>query len=374
MGQYNLLFFLILALNSVLATAQDGKLVKWYNPSAPGPPVLHNQLWNGNELKAFYDRLPRKANVRSAVWNLSRNTAGLKLVFQTQATAIYVRYKTGKTPSSYAMAHFPATGVSGVDLFAENIDGSWVWANGKYQFNDTISYTFTDLSLDKGKYKNGRTFHLYLPLYNSVEWLEIGVPMEEVIDFMPVSATDKPIVVYGTSIAQGGCASRPGMGWTNLLNRALGIPVVNLGFSGNGKLEREIVNLMAEKEAKLFVLDCLPNLGGEIDNIRPKIIYAVRTLRKKQPDVPILLVDQAHYIAGRLQSKRAANILKINEVSYRTYEELKAEGINELYYLKHEDIGLDMNDSVDGTHPNDSGMLKYAEAYEKQIKAVLEIE
>lgn len=377
MNKNELLIWLILMLFSISpASAQGTKDIYWYNPSKESRLVVHNQLWNGNQLESFYDRLPLEVHekTRRPVWNLSKNAAGLKLIFNTSSEEIYVRYKTGKPRSNYAMNHFPATGVSGVDLFAENLDGSWAWANGKYQFKDTISYTFTGLNLDTEGYKKGRDFHLYLPLYNSVEWLEIGVPSGNTIDFIPVSATLKPIIVYGTSIAQGGCASRPGMGWTNLLNRMLYRPVVNLGFSGNGRLEKAIVDLIAEKDAEIFVLDCLPNLSGELNNIKAKITYAVSTIRKKHPNVPIILVDQAHYIEGRLESKRSEGILKVNQVSYETYEELKAGGTDKLYYLKHEDIGLDMHDSVDGTHPTDSGMLKYANAYAKLIKAVLELD
>src|SRR5690606_33829397 len=130
--------------------------------------------------------------------------------------------------------------------------------NGKYAFKDTITYTFS--GMDAAHDSDGREFHLYLPLYNRVEWMEIGVPTEHSFAFVP--ATDeKPIIVYGTSIAQGGCASRAGMAWTSLLERAIHVPVVNLAFSGNGRLEKEVVDLIVEHEARVFVLDCLPNLG-----------------------------------------------------------------------------------------------------------------
>lgn len=355
----------------VVSLAQETKQINWYNPAEESATIVHNQLWNKNETESFYDRLPSKAKnkVRKEVWNLSRNAAGLKLVFNTAAEKIHVRYTT--TKSSYAMNHFPATGVSGVDLFAEDEDGAWAWASGKYQFKDTITYIFSGLTLDKEKYKDGRKFHLYLPLYNSLEWLEVGVPKGNTVDFIPVAMEEKPIIVYGTSIAQGGCASRPGMAWTNLLNRNLNMPVANVGFSGNGRLESEVVDLLAEKEARVYILDCLPNLGGDIENVKSKIAYAVNTIRKKYPQIPIILVDQAHYIEGRLESKRTHGTLHINHLSYEAYEELSKQGVSELYYLKHRDIGLDMHDSVDGTHPTDIGMLKYARAYEELIKTIL---
>lgn len=360
----------LLHLISGFSIAQNKNEIKWYNPTLEKFQTLHHQLWNGKNISSFYDRLPSRAEtlVRKEVWGLSKNAAGLKLVFNTNSEEIIVRYVVAKR--NYAMNHFPATGVSGVDLFAENSDGSWGWANGKSDFKDTITYTYTGINLDRAKYTNGRNFHLYLPLYNNIKWLEIGVPDGKTFKFIPVS-TEKPIVVYGTSIAQGGCASRPGMAWTNILNRQLKTPVVNLGFSGNGRLEKEVIDLILENDAKIFILDCLPNLGGEVGNVKNKILYATKAIRAKYPETPIIFVDGSHYTEGRLNSARITGIHNINNVSFNTYKELQSSGVKKLFYLKHEDIGLDMNDSVDGTHPTDMGMLKYAKAYEKLIKTIL---
>jgi GDSL-like Lipase/Acylhydrolase family len=98
-------------------------------------------------------------------------------------------------------------------------------------------------------------------LYNSVQWMEIGIQEGTLFNPLP-TRKEKPIVVYGTSIAQGGCASRPGMAWPAILGRKLDRPLINLGFSGNGRLEKEVIDLMIEIDAKLFVLDCLPNLDA----------------------------------------------------------------------------------------------------------------
>lgn len=91
----------------------------WHNPSTAGFSTVHNQLWKGQEIKSFYDRLPARAEhlVRKVVWALSENAAGLKLIFNTDAKQIIVRYVVAE--KRYAMDHFPATGVSGLDLFME---------------------------------------------------------------------------------------------------------------------------------------------------------------------------------------------------------------------------------------------------------------
>jgi len=371
MNRQGYFLFLTSFLIVLFLDAQEKGHMKWYDPSKEDFRTVHNQLWSGSEIASYYDRLPAKAenDVRKEVWDLSRNAAGLKLVFKTDATDITVRYVVSK--KNYAMDHFPATGVSGVDLFATNNDGTWLWANGSYSFKDTITYTYPGLDLDRDRYRNGREFHLYLPLYNTVEWLEIGVPSANSFTFIPVG-DEKPVIVYGTSIAQGGCASRAGMAWTNLLERAIYTPVVNLGFSGNGRLEKAVIDLIAENDASIFVLDCLPNLGGEVEAVVSKTNDAVQTIRSRHPQTPIILVEHSGYLENRVNAERVKALRLINAASLKAYEGLKSKGVEHLYYLKSEDIGLDLYDSVDGTHPTDGGMLKHAQAYAKLIQAILD--
>lgn len=362
--KYLLFFPLLIIIKPSLAQKEQG--IVWHNPAKQSFRVVHNQIWSGKDISSFYDRLPAKAkkNIRKEVWDLSKNSAGLKLIFNTNAKEIIVRYTTQS--KKYAMSHFPATGVSGLDLFSENTDGSWAWANGKFQFKDTITYKYTNLSLGKLKNKNESSFHLYLPLYNSVEWLEIGVPAGSTFQFIPVS-NEKPVIVYGTSIAQGGCASRPGMAWTNILNRELDSPVINLGFSGNGRLEKELIDLIVEKDAKMFIIDCLPNIVNEPENIKSKMIYATNTIRAKYPNTPIVFADNSAYLENRMDSVRTSSLIRANNISFNTFKELKAKGIKNLFYLTQKDIGLNMNDSVDGNHPTDIGMLKHAKVYKRLI-------
>src|SRR5690606_34899418 len=135
-------------------------------------------------------------------------------------------------------------GMSGLDLFAQDSEGKWNWAPGKYSFGDTCAYTFSNLAITN----NGATisaFHLYLPLYQSVTWLQIGVEENEKFSFVP-KIKEKPIVAYGTSILQGGVASRPGLAWTSILGRYLDKVIINLGFSGNGRFEKPLFDLMAQ--------------------------------------------------------------------------------------------------------------------------------
>ncbi len=344
------------------AFSQSG--IRWWNPQAADFPVLEGQGWHKG-LKYFYDRLPAKAEktVRKPVWYLSHETAGEVIRFRTKATDIYVRYTVG---GNLNMPHMPSTGVSGVDLYAVDENGSWNWSGGKYHFGDTIQYHFSALPDDYV-----REYHLYLPLYNNVKWLEIGVPEGAEMTPLPLRP-EQPIVVYGTSIAQGACASRPGMAWPAILGRRLHRPVINLAFSGNGRLEASVVRLLTELDPKIYVVDCLPNMTRfPNDTVAARLIKTVTTLRKKKRDVPILIVEHADASIPSLDEKRDKEFERVNKVADSVFAQLKASGLQKIYYLTAKDIGLDIESTVEGVHSNDYGMELYAKAYEKIIRNIL---
>jgi lysophospholipase L1-like esterase len=343
----------------------------WWNPASNQFPVMEGQAWH--DLKNPYDRLPAKAEsvVRKDVWELSHHGAGLVLRFKSNADQIIVRYKVS---GEKAMPHMPATGVSGVDLYAINADGKWLWCAGKYNMSDTIEYRFTGLTPNDTYHQKGREYRLYFPLYNSVQWMEVGVPDGTTFTALPVRK-ERPIVVYGTSIAQGGCASRPAMAWPAIVGRKLDRPLINLGFSGNGRLEKEVIDLIAEIDASIVVLDCLPNLDAsdatKSESVKNRVIESVRQLRKKNPTTPILLAEHCGFSDEGIKSSHERNVKALNEAQREALEQLKSEGHNNLYLLQKEEIALSMDGTVDGIHPNDLGMMDYAAAYERVIRKIV---
>lgn len=349
--------------------AQTESTIKWWNPADEKFPVIEGQAWP-KEAGSFYDRLPTRAEklVRPPVWALSHNTAGECINFKSSATTIIVRYKVS---DNYAMPHMPATGVSGVDLYARDVNGQWQWARGSWNFGDTIEYRFSNLSLSAKE----EEFRLYLPLYNTVSWMSIGVAADAT--FFPFEVSkEQPIVLYGTSIMQGACASRPGLAWTNILGRKLDYPIVNLGFSGQGQLERPLINLMAEINAKLFVLDCMPNLVESSkfskQEIQRRIQSSVKSLQKIHPQTPILLTEHCGGLRRTNMDTALVNRYKISSnILAETFASLQKAGISNIYLLTDNAIDFDKESTVDGTHPNDYGMMKYADAYESIIRKIL---
>jgi len=311
-----------------------------------------------------YDRLPTRARevVRAPVWSLSRQSAGISVRFRTDADQIHVRYRL--TSDRLALAHMPATGVSGVDLYAKQRDGSWHWAAGvKPNAREIESVIAEGIRAESGEYR------LYLPLYNGVESLSIGVPKGHTVD-AAAPLPHKPIVYYGTSIAQGACASRPGMAFPSIIGRRLTRPVINLGFSGNGRLDLELASYLGEIDAALYVIDCLPNLNQKLVSERTEPF--VRKLRTARPKVPILLVEDRSFANTDFFPRRRQHHDGNRKALRTSFEQLQREGVEGLFYLPGESLlGTDGEGSTDGSHPNDLGMMRYADALTPVLSRLL---
>ena len=338
--------------------------ISWYNAC-----YLDVEGKGWTDTNSFFDRLPAKAEavVRGPVWNLSRHSAGMCVRFITDANEIQARWTLRS--KSLAMPHMPATGVSGLDLYVKNTDGKWKWlAVGR-----PTKFPINSVTLVKDIPEGTREYLLYLPLYNGVLSVEIGVPEGSVFRKAASYPKDrKPIVFYGTSITQGGCASRTGMVHTAILGRRLHYPVINLGFSGNGRMEPEMADLLAELDPSVYVLDCLPNMNGQM--VAERVAPFVRRLKEAHPETPILLVEDRTYSdAFFVTSRRQRNMDNRRELNL-IYSRLKSEGIKHLHYLPGNQLLGDDRDNlatVDGSHPTDLGFMRQADAFYKVLKPIL---
>ena len=341
--------------------------MQWTDPMKAGFPTIQGRWWQ-DELTDSYHRFPDrwKGELPGAVWDHSLQTAGLSIEFRTMSPVIEVRYTTGRGVRQ--MQHWPFTGCGGLDLYATDKHGAMRWCAGRFTQGDTIRAVFDKLTYHDANERYGYQYELFLPMFVEVTSLQIGVPEGQTLTLLPVSR-EAPIVFYGTSIAHGGCASRPGMAWVNMVRREMQHPLVSLGFSGSGKLEAPVFKALSEIDAKAFVIDCMPNMTGRKD-IAQLVVDGVKTLRKKS-EAPILLVEHAGY-PGESTSDWRRNAYEETNVQLRAaYEQLKAEGCAELYYLGHDLFFLGMDETVDGTHPNDLGMRHLADVYEAKLREVL---
>ena len=334
-------------------------VVDWYDVKDFG---VEGKGWN--ETKKFFDRLPAKAEgfVRDQVWNLSRDSAGMCFRFVSDSPNIYVRYELSQ--ESLSMTHMAATGHSGVDLYAQDGMGIDRWVAvvrpGKQKMDTTLA---KDLA------PGSRRYTLYLPLRNGVESLEIGVVRGQ--SFTALSPrNEKPIVFYGTSIMHGACASRPGMAFPSILGRRLRRPIINLGFAGNGRMEIEVGSLLVELNPCVFVIDCLPNMNES--TVSQRAVPLVKKIRETHEKTPILLVEDRSFTSTRFFPARKQRHQKNRIALKNAFKELQNLGIKNIFYLDGDNLlGQDGEAATDGSHPSDLGMVRYADAYEPALRAIL---
>ncbi|WP_281543239.1 SGNH/GDSL hydrolase family protein [Maribacter aestuarii] len=299
-----------------------------------------------------YDRLPvsLKDIVRKPVWDLSKASAGMSIRFFSNSTSISVKWTL---LNNNTMNHMAETGIKGLDLYFKN-NGNWQYLNTARPTDmDNESMLINTMTDEMREYK------MYLPLYDGVVHLEVGIDRNSVIK-KPTKNNDSSIVFYGTSITQGGCASRPGMAHTNIISRKLNMDCINYGFSGNGRMEQPINELISELNPAFYVIECLPNMNPE--QITDRAIPLVKTIREKHPETAIVFVENFKYEQSAL-SKHWSNMVKDRNTSLKTeYTKMMDGGFEHIFYIDSNNAtGDDHEGSVDGVHFTDLGFMRYAD-------------
>ncbi|MFA5244711.1 MAG: SGNH/GDSL hydrolase family protein [Pedobacter sp.] len=305
-----------------------------------------------SEKESPYDRLPAsyKNKVRKPVWDLSKNSAGISIRFNTNSSSVKVKWAL---LNDTKMNHMAETGIKGIDLYCK-VNGVWTYVNtGRPTAKENEATLISSLSPGE------REFKLYLPLYDGTTKVEVGIENGSLIK-KPAVDKQLPIVFYGTSILQGGCASRPGMVFTSIISRKLNVDCINFGFSGNGKMDPPVAELISGIKASYYVIDCLPNMTAK--QVTDSVIPLAKTIRAKNPKTPIVFVENVEYTRAIFQADLKKSMNEKNQALKTEFDKLVQGGMKDLIYIPAAgSIGTDNEGTVDGTHLTDLGFLRYAD-------------
>jgi lysophospholipase L1-like esterase len=355
---------LLAASVSLLAQAPPSETpLRWIE--LPSPQLEVNGLpWygeNGGKLFRLPERL--KDTYRKPVWDLAQSPGGGRIRFRTDSCALAIRLEYPSPPN---MGNMHAFGQTGVDLYVGQVYWGTATADQSAKPGKVYEHRYFDLP---NRPRVEREITLYLPLYMPVKILALAVDARAVVRPPRAFALPKPVVFYGTSITQGGCASRPGTAYQAILGRWLNVDFVNLGFSGNGKGEPEVARTVAAIDAAAFVLDFAQN-NGSFEALQQVYAPFIETLRARHPQTPILAVTPIQSnleILDNFPNEGMRELIR-NVVSRRI-----ADGDHNLQLVEGTDLlGPSRGDGlVDGTHPNDLGFEWLAEGLLIRLAKVL---
>lgn len=315
-------------------------------------------------------RLPENPGFSPGVSGLSEYTAGGRIDFCSDTKRIWVKVKL-KNPSH--MDHMPDTGSCGCDLYIGKPGQSVMLGTSRFPAGANEYESRMHNYELPGKMEH---FTINMPLYSAVEYLLIGIDHDARLLPPAPFADDKPLVIYGSSITQGGCASRPGMAYPAILGRRLNLPVLNLGFSGNGKGEAIVAEHLAMiDDPACYILDYEPNaLPAGIRNTLEKFIGI---LRKKHPLTPIFVLSSLRFnreipVSGSpdIQVKLLSDSAKFQHSVVRKRQQ---DGDKNIHFIHGGKImGKYWHEfSVDGCHQTDLGFFIIAGKLEKILKKYL---
>ena len=318
------------------------------------------QIYGIFKENGMFRRMPEEIakSVSEGVYILHTNTAGGRVRFVTDSP--YVAIKTEYIPGK--MSHFALSGSSGFDMYSQ-YDGMTRY-EGTFipPYNTGNGY---ESVLDFEKYHE-RVVTINFPLYSSVRKLYIGLKEGAVLKTAPGYRVEKPIVYYGSSITQGGCASKPGSSYQSILSRRFDCDYVNLGFSGNAKGEEEMVDYIKGLDMSVFVMDYDHNAPSleHLEKTHSRMFQRVRAIH---PNLPILIMARPKYFLTE-KEERCRTII------WNTYLKAKEQGDENVYFLdgkKLMELAGD-NGTVDNCHPTDSGFLSMASAISQVFEKIFE--
>ncbi len=352
--------------------AEGGNIHKPLEASSP-------VIWGNGYGENSFSRFPAsyESSIKAipangdAIWTRTNLSAGLQIRFRTNADTIRVRYSI---ESAYTGNQWYASmGSDGIDLYARKGTDMY-WCNPS-EIAIANEFVYGNLTPDDASYSsNGYEYCLYLPSFVKTTALEIEVDEDADFEYVEANPVKKPIVFYGTSIINGAASSRAGNNYTNIISRSIyDRNIVNLGFSGSGRMEKPVIAAINDIDADIYVLDCLPNMGGTyISTIQNLYIAAVDSIKKYHPTAAIILTEHPGYASMDVYQTHYTTVTDENTELQAAKAVIDSRGYGGIYYISMEDLGMDRTaDFSDYIHPNDKGMNVYAAKYLQIIKSIL---
>ncbi len=278
---------------------------------------------------------------------LNTNTAGGRIRFRTDSPYVAIK---AVMPDNGTMAHITMTGQSGFDLYRSDA--------GEYHYAGSFIPGGRNHGYESQKPTDGKmhTYTINMPLYDPVEEVYIGLAADAELEAPEAYTYEKPVVYYGSSITQGGCASRPGNAYQAMISRKLDGDFINLGFSGSGRGEQVICDYMASLDALVFVSDYDHNAPSP-EHLENTHYNLYETFRRAHPDTPYVMVSKPDFHPESADDVRRLNIIR------ESYEKALANGDRHVYFVDGSHLfDGEFADSctVDGCHPNDLGFFRMA--------------
>ena len=299
-----------------------------------------------------YRRLPESVaqTVSEGVQTLHSHTAGGRVRFVTDSPYVAINVLLDEP---WRMPHCAWTGSIGVDLYADN----------RYVKTFLPSFAVEDnyegvIELEEAV---PREITINFPLYSGVKELYIGLKDSCLLKEPEPYKTEKPVVYYGSSITQGGCASRPGMSYQAIISRTFGCNYINLGFSGNAKAEDEIIEYIKKLDMSVFVYDYDHN-APSIEHLEKTHEKMFKAIREQHPYVPVIMMSRPKYFLTETEEIRR-NIIQT------TYNNAVSAGDKNVYFIDGKALTQLCKDSgtVDNTHQTDFGFASMAKALSEVI-------
>ncbi len=336
---------------------RDG--LKFYNANE-APFKLYGVFYDGERFRRMPSEVDRAVKEESGgIAISSKDTAGGRIRFATNSPYITIKCRWSLLG---AMSHMALTGSSGFDLY--------IYENGKEEYNGTFRPELANAqsgyssTKDLGETKKDRIININFPLYNELEELYIGIKEGSTLSEAPDYKYEKPIVYYGSSITQGGCASRPGMSYQAIITRKYDINHINLGFSGRARGERAMAEYIAGLNMSAFVLDYDYN-APTAEHLKATHERFYKIIREKNPTLPIIIMSAPTKKKGGEWWKNREAIIE------QTYENALISGDRNVYFISGCELMPDNDGTVDTCHPNDYGFACMASRLSKVIETIL---